>query len=274
VTLLHERQREFAAAVLNPDSPIPAGVAGPDGKPSVKRFAVYRNNCIAGLVATLEAAYPATCRIVGADFFSTMARIYVPREPPSSPIMLDYGASFPAFIDTFEPAASVPYLSDVARLERAWLEAYHAAEAQPIDVTALCEIDPDLLPRVGLLIHPAVRVVSSSFPVVSLWQMNVAGGVPSALDVDCGGEEALVMRPAAEVEVRTLNPGAAPFIAGLMAGETVSQAAAGPLEHQSGFDLAATLAALLKVGAVVGWSMSQDTPRVDLVSRPCPSRDC
>ncbi len=40
-----ERQREFAAALLDPARPTPPGVVGPDGDPSHKRFAVYRNNC-------------------------------------------------------------------------------------------------------------------------------------------------------------------------------------------------------------------------------------
>ncbi len=248
---LDGRQREFAAAVLDPDSPIPAGITGPDGRPSVKRFAVYRNNCVAGLVASLKAAYPATCRIVGHDFFAAMARIYVAREPPRSPVMLDYGASFPAFIGAFEPAAEVPYLRDVARLERAWLEAYHAAEARPIDATALHGVDPERLPRVRLLLHPSARVVSSTFPVVALWQMNVADATPSALHLDRGGEDALIFRPEAEVEVRTLPPGAAEFIQALLVESPVAAAAGLAFASAPAFDLAATLTALLAVGAVV-----------------------
>src|SRR3546814_5903028 len=67
-------------------------------------------------------------RIVGDEIFRAMARVYVASAPPHSPIMLDYGASFPDFIERFEPATTLPYLADVARIERAWIEAYHAAE--------------------------------------------------------------------------------------------------------------------------------------------------
>lgn len=250
---INERQRQFAAALLDPDSPVPAGLVGPDGEPSSKRFAVYRNNCIAGLVATLEAAYPATCRIVGEEFFAAMARVYAAREPPGSPIMLDYGAGFPDFIGSFEPIASVPYLPDVARLERAWLEAYHASEAAPIDMTALRGIDPGVLPHTSLLMHPSVRVVRSTFPVVTLWRMNGADGVPGALDIERGGEDALIVRPVADVEVRWLNPGAAALIQMLAQGGTVAAAAALPMEREPAFDLAATLAALFAAGAIVGW---------------------
>ena len=68
---LVERQREFAAALLDPELPTPPGLVGPDGKPSPRRFAVYRNNVVAGLMGTLKDAFPAVCRIVGVDFLST-----------------------------------------------------------------------------------------------------------------------------------------------------------------------------------------------------------
>ncbi len=151
---LDRRLAEFAAAILDPDRPVPAGLIGPDGEPSAKRFAVYRNNVVAGLCDTLKAAFPAVRRIVGDAFFAAMARTYVLREPPNSPLMLDYGAGFAGFVDAFEPAAALRYLSDVARLERAWVEAYHAPEAEPLDPTVLAGIAPDELPHISLLLHP------------------------------------------------------------------------------------------------------------------------
>ena len=48
-----------------------------------------------------------------------MAREFVRAHPPSSPLLFLYGQEFPAFMETFEPARSIPYLADVARIERA-----------------------------------------------------------------------------------------------------------------------------------------------------------
>src|SRR5579872_1467679 len=98
---LAERQRGFAAALLDAALPAPAGLVGPDGEPSAKRFAVYRNNVVVGLIEALKDAYPAVRRIVGEDFFRAMARAYAVREPPASPILLVYGAGFPDFIGGF-----------------------------------------------------------------------------------------------------------------------------------------------------------------------------
>ncbi len=254
---LHERQRDFAAALLDPEMPVPRGLIDPDRKPSEKRFNVYRNNVVAGLVETLTAAFPAVCRIVGDEFFAAMARVYVALEPPRSPIMLDYGETFPDFIGRFEPAKRVPYLPDVARLERAWVEAYHAAEALPADLTLLATIDSRNRPQIGFTLHPSVRVVRSNFPAVRIWLMNIDAGEPAAIDISIEGEDALVARPIADVEVRRLPVGAAAFITGLAAGASVADATSLALDENSGFDLTSALRDLFAINAVIGWNVQE-----------------
>src|SRR3546814_6399821 len=86
----------------------------------------------------------------GYGVFGARGRVYGARAPPHSHIMLDYGASFPDFIERFKPATTLPYLADVARIERAWIEAYHAAEAPALDPAALARFTPDELPALRL----------------------------------------------------------------------------------------------------------------------------
>ena len=258
---LAERQRGFAAALLDPGLPMPHGLVGPDGEPGPKRFAVYCNNVVAGLTETLKDAFPAVHRIVGADFFRAMARAHVMVEPPRSPIMLDYGAGFPDFIRQFAPAAVLPYLADVARIERAWTEAYHAPEASPIDPGVFMAIAPDQLPVVQLALHPSLRLVRSQFPALKIWQMNVAGGVPAPVDLASGGEDALVVRPLADVEVRSLPKGSPEFIRALADGKSVLAALEAALIANSHFDLSANLSDLLRAGGVVGYRLAPDARR-------------
>ena len=89
-----DRQREFAAALLDPERPTPSGIIGPDGDVCPKRFAVYRNNVVMGLTEILKAAYPVARRLVGEEFFDAMAGIYVRAEPPRSPILSSTGGPF------------------------------------------------------------------------------------------------------------------------------------------------------------------------------------
>lgn len=253
---LAERQRGFAIALLDPALPMPDGLVGPDGEPSASRFAVYRNNVVVSLVEALRDAFPAVHRLVGSDFFQVMARAYVAIAPPHSPIMLDYGAGFPDFIDRFEPAASLPYLPDVARIERAWTEAYHASEATPIDLEVFAEIPLDSLPAVALALHPSLRLVRSQFPALTIWQMNVGDGVPAEVDISAGGEDVLVVRPMADVDVRSIPEGSLEFIKALVDGRPVIEALKVALLVNGRFDLAANLSDLIGAGAVVGYSIA------------------
>lgn len=255
---LAERLGGFAAALRDLARPVPCGLIGPDGKPSAKRFAVYRNNVVVGLTDALRTNFPAVRRIVGEEFFQAMAHDYVVFEPPASPILLDYGAGFANFIAEFEPAASLPYLPDVARLERAWTQAYHAGEAQPLAAEALAKIPDHQIPDARLYIHPSVHVVQSRFPALTIWRLNVDDGAPGPVDLDSGGEDALVMRPEADVEVRSMPPGAADFLAALAGGATLAEAAKSALRASAHFDLPSNLAALIAAGAFIDYALPTD----------------
>lgn len=250
-----DRQADFARAILDPHTPIPPGLVGPDGQPSAKRFAVYRNNVVVGLIETLKAAYPVVRRLVGEEFFIAMARLYVMEQPPASPIMLDYGVGFSDFIAHFEPAGVLAYLPDVARLERAWVEAYHAPEASSLPASALAHVPPGDVPAVRLAFHPSVRVIRSVFPVVDIWQANVESGHSETIDLDAGGEDALVARPEAEVEIRRLPPGAALFIEALRAGLPIIEAMERALSVNPGFNLASALRGLIEAAVIVGYDV-------------------
>ena len=252
-----DRLGDFAAALLDPERVAPAGLVGPDGEPSAKRFAVYRNNVVVGLTEALKDAFPAVCRIVGDEFFRAMARLHVLSEPPASPILLDYGAQFPDFIARFEPAATLPYLADVARIERAWTEAYHAREAAPLKASDFAAIDPDRLAEIHLALHPSLRVVRSRLPVLTIWRMNVGDGVPGPVDLDSGGEDALIVRPDAEVEVLAMPPGGAEFVAALARQLSVTEATRAALIVDSRFDLSGNLAGLIATGVFVGYDFGE-----------------
>ncbi|WP_028221614.1 HvfC/BufC N-terminal domain-containing protein [Paraburkholderia oxyphila] len=255
---LHDRQQDFAAALLDPTLPMPPGLVGPDRKPDVKRFNIYRNNVVTALIDALSAAFPAVRRIAGDAFFTAMARIYVVLDPPRSPVMLEYGETFPRFIEAFEPASSVPYLADVARLERAWAEAYHAAESVPIALAELGAVAAPRVAQISLKTHPSLRVVRSPFPVVDLWHMNLDGGTPVAIDLCGGGQHALVIRPHADVEVRQVTNGAATFVQCLVAGRSLAVSTSLARHADAGFDLARALVELFAIGAIVGWSPGDD----------------
>jgi hypothetical protein len=253
---LADRQHAFSMALLDCALSAPSGLLGPDGAPCPQRFAVYRNNVVFSLVEALRDSFPATGRIVGGEFFTSLARAYVLAHPPCSPILLQYGKGFPDFIARFAAAAPLPYLPDVARIEWAWIEAYHAVDAAPLGAAAFDGVENDRLARISLTTHPSLRIVRSSFPALTIWRMNVGDGLPMAVDLAAGGEDALIIRPVADVEVRCMPLGGAEFIRALADGRSVVEATALAIAADQCFDLSANLAELVDAGAFVGYAFA------------------
>ena len=254
-----DQQAAFAAALIDPALPAPPGVRRQAKLPQSRRFDLYRNNMMASLIEAMEATFPAVRRLVGSDFFKAAAKTYIRREPPRSPVLLTYGETFGSFLDDFAPAKGVPYLGDVARLEWARLDAYHAADVEPLPIARLAAVHESELESTKLRLHPSLRLLRSRFPLASLWAAS-NGTAPSAeVNMQCG-EAVAVLRPALAVDVRLLPPGGYEFISQLAAGETLGEAADRAVQSNVGFDLATHLQGLFELGAVV----AIDTPRREL----------
>ncbi len=238
----------FSSALLDPERAAPAVVIGPNGKAAGKRYNVYRNNVTVSLINALAAIYPSVQRITGVDFFRAMARLHIRATPPTSPLLFEYGRDFPAFVEAYEFAQGMPWLADVARIERAWLDAYHAADAPPLSAEALAAIPPERLTEVGFAAHPATQIVRSPFSAVTILAANRSDDAVGRIDAGTP-EDALITRPDADVVVRHLPKGGAAFLTSLISGRSLGEAAATALQISSDFDIAAGITGMIEAGA-------------------------
>jgi hypothetical protein len=244
-------QATFAAALLDPDAPCPAGLTAWNGDDPTRRFAVYRNNVVSSLIDALADTFPVVQELVGDAFFRAMAGVFVRQAPPQSVELVGYGAGFPAFIQTFDPARSVPYLADLARLEFLRIQAFHATDADPVspDQIAQALADPARLPALRLTGHPSLQVLSSRYAIVSLWAAHQGVGDLSRVN-SFQPESALVVRTGLEVQVVMLSPGGDRLVTGFLNGWPLGEAATQALAVDPEFDLTAHLALLLRYGAL------------------------
>ena len=240
-------QRAFVDALLDAEMAVPDGIIRPDGTPARKRFDVYRNNVVVSLVDALKQAFPAVTALVGEDFFEGAAREFVKLHQPRTPLLMLYGTEFAAFLAGFPPAQSLAYLPDVARLEQARREAYHAADFALADPAALAELAPDALMAVTFGFHPACHIVPSTFPIVSILRHALSEDAPK---ITATQEDALVTRPAYDVHTRALPSGGAAFARAMMDGQTLGAAADAAAQEHTDFDLAAVLGCLFETGAL------------------------
>jgi hypothetical protein len=253
-------QTKFNRALLDSAQPIPSAIRGATRHKADQRFAVYRNNVVAGLINALAQRFPVVRRLVGDAFFESMACAYVLTCRPASPVMLLYGESFPNFVKNFAPAANVPYLSDVARLEIARGYAYHAADTAPLEPRAFAALPPERLADLRFDFHPSVSIIKSPYPIVSIWHVNddPEHAVPIA---PWAPEAALVVRPFDEVEVTRLAPGVAEFLLRLMHNGTMNDAVRAGEEAAAEFDLAQSVQSLIMSRAVTRIRQSRKLPR-------------
>jgi hypothetical protein len=242
-------QSDIARALLDPEQAVPEALTARTARHPEKRFAVYRNNVVVSLVNALRTKFPATERIVGDEFFAAMARIFVAAHPPRSKILHTYGDDFGDFIAAFQPAAELPYLADIARLEAARTRAYHAADASALGADDFAGIDPQRVGALRLTLHPSLQIVRSRHPVVTIWSMNIGEADPAPVDADLP-EDALILRPALDVTLRRLPPGGAAFLYALARGAILAEAANVALASDVRFDLAANLAGLIGAGGI------------------------
>ncbi|MDR7123503.1 DNA-binding domain-containing protein [Pseudotabrizicola sp. 4114] len=227
--------------------PLPAGLVARDPTEVERRFAVYRNNGAVSLTQALATRFPVIKRLVGEEFFAALARLYIDRDRPKSPILAEWGDSFAAFLAQFPPLAAYPYLGDVARIEYARGRAFHAADARPVDPAILVSVDPD---RVRLVLHASVTVLGFAHPAVSIWARNQPGG--NEVPLASGPETALILRDAGfQVPVHSVGPGDAALLRSVVCGDTLSVAAATARGAEAGHDPHPLLVSLMRAGAIV-----------------------
>jgi hypothetical protein len=249
----------FAHALLDAHAPIPQGLRARRGASLDARFAVYRNNVVSGLIDALQDSFPATLRIVGADFFRAMAQVFVRSAPPRSPVLRDFAQGFPAFLDSFPPAQDIVYLADVARIEAARIEAFHAADADH-DADAWARAMSGDLNSARIALHPSARLVRSRHPIVTIWRMNASDGDVARIE-NWTAEHALVYRDAHDaIHVETASEGAATLLASLQGGATLGAAAQQAISAAGDFDLTGAILLLMRTHAKILGQTGAQTP--------------
>lgn len=239
-------QTDFRRAILDPKIERPDGLSDGNGQAAGRRFDVYRNNVAVSLAEALETAFPTIAKLVGTQNFNVLAGIFLRQHPPSSPLMMFYGQEMPGFLENFEPAKALGYLPDIARLEVAMRESYHAADHTAVDPKAF-EIAPDMLMASKLEFAASLRLIRSRFPIHGIWRFNHIEGAPKPANAP---EDVVILRVEMDPEPHVLPAGGGAFIAALLDEKTLGGAHEAASTETPDFDLAQTLSILIGAGAI------------------------
>ena len=241
-TALHAFQHAFVHALRH---------GGHDGPLSRQPgFAVYRNTVIKGCIDALHANYPAVARLVGDDWFRAAAAEYVRAHPPHDVRLMLYSEDFGPFLARFAPAAELPYLPDVARLDRSWSEAHVAADAPVLQPADLASLPEQALSALTLTPHPAARWHwFDDAPIHTLWSSNRQGEAMPP-DLAWRGEGALLTRPHGAVQDEPISRATCAFLDACAAHQRLPQAIGAALNAEPTTDVSALLAQLMTAGAL------------------------
>ena len=183
-------QRTFADALM--------ADAQPAHTFRTQAFAVYRNTSARGAVEALRAAFPTVDMLVGEEMFTQAALDYRREHPPRGPVLSEYGGDFVAFLARQPWTCELPYLADVARLDRLWLESFLARDAAQLPRSLTGET------RIGL--HPATRFAWLATPAMTIWLAHRDPSGLTEMDPDWVEEGALFTRPRLSVRAEPIDP--------------------------------------------------------------------
>lgn len=255
-TLREVQRAVYRSLVAGDDAPCAELIAS-GAIPGNARLNIYRNTFIGSLTTALRLAYPAIHRLVGAEFFESVARMFIEAQPPRSAWLDDYGSGFPDFLAGCPPVASLAYLPGVARLEWAVNRALHAPDAEPLDLSRLAAIDPADHGRITFRPHPSIGLVPADHPVDAIWRAVLAqdDAAMAAIDPAAGPAWLLAERCATGVEVLRLTEPQWRFIAELCASRPLQAA----IDAAPEIDAAILLADHLAAGRFIDFELPMDT---------------
>ncbi len=188
------------------------------------RLDIYFNNNLLILTDFLATVYPVVVQLVGAEFFKTICRHYIPVHPQPSGDLQKCGADMSAFLATFEPAQKHPYLSDIAKLEWAYYQATTAADATPVSfdvLTHLAGSGQDF----ALTLHPSAQLLTFEYNAADIWHAHQNLTVETELELKVIAHSLLVARNGAhEVIFKHLSEHEVLFLSACKAGAQFTEA--------------------------------------------------
>ena len=249
---LRELQSEMAREIFREAEGQASTVIRANGLSGARRLQIYRNNMFTSLSDALRAVYPVIERLVGEQFFPYAASQYIQQHSSTSGNLHDFGAAFPAFLKTFEATAALAYLPDVAALEWAYHRVYHAAEHPGIDLAALRKVPETHYEALKFRLHPACRLLTSSYPILKIWQVNQDDySGDQTVDLNEGASHLLLSRCQFDIEIEPLTVGEFALLNALAKDRDFATACTQTLEAHPEFDVAGAFQAHVARGTLV-----------------------
>jgi len=167
---LAELERWFQEAVVRPQErprraspriePASAWIRPSAHHSAAERIAIYSRMYHARMRDALAVDFPAVERLLGADGFERLVRLYLGAHPSRHYSLNALGRSLPSFLDGPVRIARRRLLADVARVELAIAEAFDEERCEPIGPADVARVPAGAWERARPVLVPALRLVA------------------------------------------------------------------------------------------------------------------
>jgi len=214
---------------------------------------IYRNTVWRAWLEAMKHQYPSAVAALGDGMAEAVIRAYLERYPPSSPVLLDIGESFPRFIAS--QFSGRPLLAHIARADWLWRSAHVAADAKHIGPSDWVALTRD--PHQPLRLHPACYWLCLDQAQMRQGDGDLAAAWASArpTQASLSGYGLLFGRPSGAVVVVAIDAAEGAFLDALQQKEALMPALESVLQQHQTLDFNALGEKLMTVGA-----LRQDPP--------------
>ena len=145
-----------------------ARVTGNDRLLPVDQVEIYREQFWLRHSASLVEDFPGLGGILGQSDWERLIEEYLEAAPPVSYSLRDLGERLPAFVDACAWLPHRELCADMARLEWAYIDAFDAADAAPLDAAKLAAIPESAWETARIVLDPALRLLKVRYAVADL----------------------------------------------------------------------------------------------------------
>lgn len=206
VASLTRVQDDFQAFMLRKAMDIEAHVVGTARVPISTRLGIYGDGYCLRLIEALQASFPALAKLLEEQDFATLGTAYVRANDSHFRSVRYYGAGLPDFLATQPEYAAAPVLAQLARWEWAMTEVFDAADAQPIGVEALGQVQPERWAELRFDFHPSVRRLALHWNAPQIWKALTEEAPRPQTEVRGEPVQWVLWRQALQTYFRSLEP--------------------------------------------------------------------
>jgi hypothetical protein len=197
--MLEALQTGWSKALLHGPAHVPWDAFAADQDAIVRAMKIHANTISHARLVALEDSFPRTRTHMGGEAFNQLSRRYLDIGRAAGLRHNQIGAAFPEFL---AENCGLAALATLAAAERAWLAAYHAAEAVPLRLADIAGLGPTAMLHLRIARHPATALV----PIARSYAAAISPDLPFDTNL------LLMTRPDADVHVQAIGAATAALL--------------------------------------------------------------